>query len=59
VLKGNNHALFGACQGISDLNGGALMRQASGFGLAGGANEHRQDAVRAGDGFSAVEDLSS
>lgn len=46
------------CQGVSDLNGAVEFRHPSGFGSAGGRDEHRQDPVRPDHGLPAVEDLS-
>src|SRR6266436_7211290 len=49
---------FRHSQAVSDLNAVAPFHHPFGFGSAGGWNVHWQNAVRAGHGVPAVEDVS-
>ncbi len=57
--KPRTGAAFGEFFGVSDLNGGPLMRQSLGFVSARDADEPRQDLVRPAHGLAALEDFPS
>ena len=50
---------FRAMKGGVDLNGKMGFRLISGGNVPGATHEHRQDAVRPTDGFSALDSLLS
>ena len=56
-LKALNGGRFNVKKSGVDLNVKMKIRKNSGVTTSGAAHEHRQDAVRPTDGFSAVDDL--